>query len=50
MSTTTKKTIETKENIKETLLTPRFYTTDFEEISKSIQIYTYFSQKIYFLN
>jgi len=34
MSTTTKKTIETKENIKETLLTPRFYTTDFEEISK----------------
>jgi magnesium-protoporphyrin IX monomethyl ester (oxidative) cyclase len=34
MSTTTKKIIETKEQAKETLLTPRFYTTDFEEISK----------------
>ena len=34
MVSTAKKTIETKENAQETLLTPRFYTTDFEEISK----------------
>jgi magnesium-protoporphyrin IX monomethyl ester (oxidative) cyclase len=34
MVSTTKKTIETKEQANETLLTPRFYTTDFEEISK----------------
>ena len=33
MSTGTKKTIETKAAAKETLLTPRFYTTNFEEIS-----------------
>jgi magnesium-protoporphyrin IX monomethyl ester (oxidative) cyclase len=33
MTTTTKKTIETKEGSKETLLTPRFYTTNFKEIA-----------------
>uniref|UniRef100_A0A3G2QZY4 Probable magnesium-protoporphyrin IX monomethyl ester [oxidative] cyclase n=1 Tax=Neotessella volvocina TaxID=52559 RepID=A0A3G2QZY4_9STRA len=32
--TTTKKTIESKKNAKETLLTPRFYTTDFKEMSQ----------------
>ena len=34
MVATTKKTLETKNSIKETLLTPRFYTTDFKEISE----------------
>jgi magnesium-protoporphyrin IX monomethyl ester (oxidative) cyclase len=34
MVNTTKKIIETKEQANETLLTPRFYTTNFEEISK----------------
>ena len=34
MTLTTRKKIENKEASKETLLTPRFYTTDFEEISK----------------
>lgn len=33
MVTTTKKTIENKTLSKETLLTPRFYTTDFKELS-----------------
>ena len=33
MTTTTKKTIETKEGGKETLLTPRFYTTNFKEMA-----------------
>ena len=32
--TTTKKTIESKEASKETLLTPRFYTTDFKEMAE----------------
>jgi len=32
--TTTKKTIETKEGSEETLLTPRFYTTDFKEMAE----------------
>ena len=32
--TTTKKTIETKEGSAETLLTPRFYTTDFKEMAE----------------
>ena len=32
--TTTKKAIETKEGSKETLLTPRFYTTDFKEMAE----------------
>jgi len=32
MSITTKKSIETKADLKETLLTPRFYTTNFQEI------------------
>ena len=32
--TTTKKTIESKEVSKETLLTPRFYTTDFKEMAE----------------
>jgi len=34
MVTTTKKTIENKALSKETLLTPRFYTTDFQELSQ----------------
>jgi len=34
MSTTTKKNIEAKSDLKETLLTPRFYTTNFKEISE----------------
>ena len=34
MSTTTKKIIETKADATETLLTPRFYTTNFKEISE----------------
>ena len=34
MSTTTKKNIEAKSDFKETLLTPRFYTTNFKEISE----------------
>jgi magnesium-protoporphyrin IX monomethyl ester (oxidative) cyclase len=34
MVSTTKKTIQTKAETKETLLTPRFYTTNFQEISK----------------
>ena len=34
MVTTTKKTIEVKEGGKETLLTPRFYTTNFQEIAE----------------
>jgi magnesium-protoporphyrin IX monomethyl ester (oxidative) cyclase len=34
MVTTTKKTIETKASAKETLLTPRFYTTNFKELSE----------------
>ena len=34
MVTTTKKAIETKSDSKETLLTPRFYTTNFKEISQ----------------
>ena len=34
MVATTKKPLETKNSIKETLLTPRFYTTDFKEISE----------------
>ncbi len=34
MAITSKKKIENKSASKETLLTPRFYTTDFEEISK----------------
>ena len=33
MVTTTKKSTQTKEEFKETLLTPRFYTTDFKEMS-----------------
>lgn len=33
MTTTTKKTIQVKEGAKETLLTPRFYTTNFKEIA-----------------
>lgn len=33
MITTTKKTIENKTSSKETLLTPRFYTTNFQELS-----------------
>jgi magnesium-protoporphyrin IX monomethyl ester (oxidative) cyclase len=33
MTTTTKKIIEVKEGSKETLLTPRFYTTNFQEIA-----------------
>ena len=32
MSTATKKSLETKADLKETLLTPRFYTTNFQEI------------------
>jgi len=32
MGLTTKKVIDTKSNLKETLLTPRFYTTNFKEI------------------
>lgn len=34
MSITTQKKVENKATFKESLLTPRFYTTDFEEISK----------------
>lgn len=34
MSTSAKKIIDTKVSAKETLLTPRFYTTDFKEISE----------------
>jgi magnesium-protoporphyrin IX monomethyl ester (oxidative) cyclase len=34
MAITSKKIIETKSNSKETLLTPRFYTTNFKEISE----------------
>ena len=34
MVTTAKKSIENKEEFKETLLTPRFYTTDFKEMSE----------------
>ena len=34
MVTTTKKSTENKEEFKETLLTPRFYTTDFKEMSQ----------------
>lgn len=34
MVTTTKKALENKNSIKETLLTPRFYTTNFKEISQ----------------
>jgi len=34
MAITTKKIIETKSSAKETLLTPRFYTTNFQEISQ----------------
>jgi len=34
MVTTTKKSTETKQEFKETLLTPRFYTTNFKEISE----------------
>jgi len=34
MSTTTKKNIQAKSDLKETLLTPRFYTTNFKEISE----------------
>jgi len=34
MVTTTKKSTETKEEFKETLLTPRFYTTNFKEMSE----------------
>ena len=34
MITTISKTVESKKGAKETLLTPRFYTTDFQEISK----------------
>jgi len=34
MITTTKKTIESKSGSKETLLTPRFYTTNFKELSE----------------
>ncbi len=34
MVASTKKTIETKTGAKETLLTPRFYTTDFKELSQ----------------
>jgi magnesium-protoporphyrin IX monomethyl ester (oxidative) cyclase len=34
MVTTTKKVIETKTEAKENLLTPRFYTTNFKEISE----------------
>jgi magnesium-protoporphyrin IX monomethyl ester (oxidative) cyclase len=33
-TTSTKKTIETKEGVKETLLTPRFYTTNFKEMAE----------------
>ena len=33
VTTTNKKLISNKEASKETLLTPRFYTTDFKEIS-----------------
>jgi len=32
--TTTKKTIESKDASKETLLTPRFYTTDCKEMAE----------------
>ena len=34
MVATTKKNIDSKSEIKETLLTPRFYTTDFKEMSE----------------
>ena len=34
MTLTTKKTIDTKQESKETLLTPRFYTTNFKEMSQ----------------
>jgi magnesium-protoporphyrin IX monomethyl ester (oxidative) cyclase len=34
MVATTKKNIDSKAEIKETLLTPRFYTTDFKEMSE----------------
>jgi magnesium-protoporphyrin IX monomethyl ester (oxidative) cyclase len=34
MTVTTKKIIESKTGAKETLLTPRFYTTNFQEMSQ----------------
>jgi len=34
MVATTQKSIKNKEEFKETLLTPRFYTTDFKEMSE----------------
>ena len=34
MVASTKKTIESKTSSKETLLTPRFYTTNFKELSQ----------------
>ena len=34
MTLTTKKNIETKSDANETLLTPRFYTTNFQEMSE----------------
>jgi len=34
VTTTSKKSIETKDSVKENLLTPRFYTTNFKEISE----------------
>ena len=37
MAITSKKIIETKSDSKETLLTPRFYTTNFKEISELTQ-------------
>jgi hypothetical protein len=40
MVTTTKNVIETKNSINENLLTPRFYTTNFKEISELDSIIT----------